>query len=48
MVIWVYEPDAMLKDQIIIVNKYQLLTLFLPAKKVTLKTGHGQNQPMCK
>ena len=26
----------------------QLLTLFLPAKKVTLKTRHGQNQPMCK
>ena len=24
------------------------LTLFLPAKKVTLKTTHGQNQPMHK
>ena len=24
MVIWVWEPDARLKDQIIIVNKYQL------------------------
>ena len=24
------------------------LTLFLPAKKVTLKTSHGQNQPMHK
>ena len=25
-----------------------MLTLFLPAKKVTLKTKYGQNQPMHK
>jgi hypothetical protein len=28
-------------------NLADQLTLFLPPKKVTLKTTHGQNQPMC-
>ena len=30
----------------VFVWKY-ILTLFLPAKKVTLKTIQGQNQPLC-
>ena len=29
-------------------NPTRELTLFLPAKKVTLKTSQGQNQPLCK
>ena len=28
-------------------KKKPMLTLFLPAKKVTLKTTQGQNQPLC-
>ena len=28
-------------------NSLMALTLFLPAKKVTLKTRQGQNQPLC-
>ena len=34
--------------ELLLYKVFCLLTLFLPAKKVTLKTRYGQNQPMHK